>query len=74
MHNHKDKLNKDTNDDTFGPMQKSVTIEDHIFVTSYLYVINKRDQRTHKQGNIDPNKQTQGIKNPYKKKLENRNS
>ena len=67
MHNHKFKLNKYTNDDNLGPMYIPGTPEDHKYTTSHFDVINKRYQRTHKQGNIDSDKQNQVIKNPYKK-------
>ena len=43
-------------------------------MTSHFNAINKRGQRTPNQGNIYSDKKTQGIKNPYKKKLENRKS
>ena len=43
VHNHKDKLKKDTNDDTFGPIQNPGTLEDHKFMTSHFYFINKCD-------------------------------
>ena len=55
-------------------MHKPRTLEYPRPVTSHLDVINKRDQSTHTQGNIDSYKQTQGINNPYKKKLEKINS
>ena len=74
MHNHKAKLKKDTNNDTFGPMQKPGIPEDHKSMTSHFDVIRKLDQSTRKQGNIYSYKQNQAINNPYKNKLENRNS
>ena len=43
-------------------------------MTSRFYVIRICDHRTQKKGNIDSDKQTQGIKTPYKNKLEKRNS
>ena len=55
-------------------MQKPGTPEDHKNMTSHFNVIKKRDQRTRSKGNIYIDKHTQGIKDPYKTKLENRNS
>ena len=52
VHNQKAKLNEDTNDDTFGPMQKPGTSEEHNSRTSHFNVIKKRDHRTRMQGNI----------------------
>ena len=48
-HNHKDKLNKDTNNDTFGPSKKPVTPEDQKSMTSHLNVTKKRDHGIRKQ-------------------------
>ena len=69
VHNHKAKLKSDINDDTFRTMQKPVTPENHKFMTSHFDVIKKHDQRTRKKGNIDYDKQAQGMKYTYKKKL-----
>ena len=69
VNNHKDKLKKDTNNDTLRPMQKPGRPEDRKSTTSHFYVTNKRGKRTQNQGDIDSDKQTQGIKNPHKKKL-----
>ena len=71
VHEHKAKPKKDTNDYTFRYMQNPVTPEEHKSMTSHFGVIKKFDQRTQNQGNIDSDKQTQVIKNSYKKKLEN---
>ena len=72
VHNHKAKLKKYTNNDTFGTMQKPVTPEDHNSMTSHFNVIKKIDQSTLKQGKIYDDKHNQRIKSPYKNKLENR--
>ena len=50
-------------------MQKPGRPEDRKSTTSHFYVTNKRGKRTQNQGDIDSDKQTQGIKNPHKKKL-----
>ena len=69
LHNHKAKIKKDTNNNTFGHMQKPGTLQYHKSITSHFDVINRRDQRARKQRNIDSDKQTLGIKNPHKNKL-----
>ena len=65
VHNHKDKLKKDTNNDTLRFMQKPGTSEENNSMTSHFDVTNKYGKRKHKQSNIDYDKQTQGIKNPH---------
>ena len=69
LHENKAKTKKDSNNDTFRPMQNPGTPEDHKYMTSHLNLTNKHDQRTNKQGNIYPNKQNKRINNPYKKNL-----
>ena len=69
VHHHKAKLNNDINNYTLRPMQKPGRPEDRKSTTSHFYVTNKRGKRTQNQGDIDSDKQTQGIKNPHKKKL-----
>ena len=56
IHNHKVKLNKDTKDDTFGPIQNLGTPEDHKSMKSHFYVITKNYQRPRKQGSIGSEK------------------
>ena len=73
-HYQKAKIKKDTKNDNYGPIRKPRTPENHKSMISHYDVIRKRDQRTGNKGNIYSDNQTQGIKNPYKKKLENRNS
>ena len=52
MHKNKGKLNKDTNDDNFRPMQNPETPEKHNYMTSHFDVIKKHDQRKCNKGNI----------------------
>ena len=70
VHNHRDKIKKDNNDDTFIPIQKPETPEDHKCMTSKVYVIKQGDHGKCKQSNIDYDKQTQGINNLYNKTTE----
>ena len=50
-------------------MQNTRASEDHKSMESHFNIINKFDQRTRNQGNIDSDKQTQVIKNPHKNKI-----
>ena len=65
VHNHKDKLKKDTNNDTLRSMQNPGTSEENNSMTSHFDVTNTYGKRKHKQGNIDSDRQTQEIKKPY---------
>ena len=59
VHNHKAKPKKDNINNTFRPMMKPGTPEDHKSMTSHFDVIKKRYQSTRKQGKIDSYKYTQ---------------
>ena len=49
VHNHKAKINKDINNDTFGPMQNPGTPEHHKSMKSHFYVITKNYQKPRKK-------------------------
>ena len=67
VHNHKAKIKRDANDDTFRPMHEPGTPRYHKYRTSHFDVIKKCYMSTRKQGDIDYDKHTQVIKNPFKK-------
>ena len=71
---HKSKLKKETKDDTFRRLQKPGTHEGHRSMTSHFNVINKCGQKVSKQGDVDYDKHTYIVNNPYKKKRGNSNS
>ena len=74
FHTHKEKIKKETNDDTFRRIQNLGTPEGHRSMASHFNVINKCSQKVSKKFDVDYDKQTESVNNPYKKKLGNSNS
>ena len=58
VHNHKAKINKDTNYDTFRPMQNLGTPAYHKSTASNFDVTKKCYEKTYNQGKIYSDKQT----------------
>ena len=67
MHSHKDKLKKETNNDTFRNLWKPGTPEEHRLMTSHFNAIKKCGQKVSNKGDVYYGKQTESVKNPYKK-------
>ena len=67
VQSHKDKLKKETNNDTFMRLQNPGTPEGHRPTSSHFNVINKFGQKLSKQGYIYVDKQTDSVKNSYNK-------
>ena len=74
VQSHKSKLQKETNDDTFGRLQNPGTPKCHSSRTSHFYVTKRCGQKVSNQGGVDYEKQTETVNNSYKKNLGNRNS
>ena len=70
VQSHKEKLNKETNDDNFGHIQKPRTTEGHRSVTSHFNIIKKHGQKVSNRDNLDYYKQTYSAKKLYKKNEE----
>ena len=68
VQSHKDKLNKETNDDTFRCIQNPGTPEGHRSMISHFNVIKKFGQKVSKKCDGDYDEQTESVNNPYKKK------
>ena len=64
---HKYKLKNKTNANTFRNTHKPGTPEGHRSITSHFNAINKCDKKVTKQGEVYYYKQTDSVKNPYKK-------
>ena len=62
VHKHKVKLNKYTNSDTLGPMQKKVIPKYHMSMTSNFNVIRRCVQIAPNQVNVDSDQNKQVIK------------
>ena len=67
VQSHKNKLKKETNNDTSRPLQKPGTLEEHRAMISNFNRINKCGRRLSKKDGVDYVKQTDSIKNPYNK-------
>ena len=65
---HENKLKKETKYDTFRHHQNPGTPEGHRSMTSHFNFIKKFGHKVSKKGDVDYDKQTDSIKNPYKKK------
>ena len=74
VHKHKDRLKKENTDDSSRHIHNQVTPKYHSYMTSQLNFINKIGRKVSNQYNIDSEKKIECVKNPYKRKWENRNS
>ena len=70
VQSHKDKLKKETKYDTFRHLLYPGTPEGHRRITSHFNFIKKCGQKVSKKSGVDYDKQTDSIKNPYKKNEE----
>ena len=67
VQSHKDKLKKKTSNDNFRIIWKPGTPEGHRSMKSNFNVINKCGQKVSKKGDVDYDKQSDSVKNPYNK-------
>ena len=63
LQSHKDKLNKEANNETFRCLQNTGTPEVHSSMTSYFNVTKKCGHKVSEQGAVDDDKQTESVKN-----------
>ena len=74
LQTHKDKIKKETSNDTFRFIQNPGIPESHRPVTAHFNLINKCGQKVSNQSGVNDEKQTESAKNPCKKILGNSNS